>query len=191
MRELEKERTRLRENLKSVETKQGIRPAEKPAKSEKPKQLKLGDSVRVLSMNHDAIVSSLPDKNGKLFVRMGILRTQVSLDDVILIGEDDSAAKAKGARRAGSAPSFSKAAGISPEINLIGNNVDEACAALSKYLDDALLAHLDPVRIIHGKGTGALREEIQKYLRTVPGVASVADENIRFGGTGVTIVTLD
>ena len=188
MRELEKERTRLRENLKSVETKQGIRPAEKPAKSAKPKQLKLGDSVRVLSMNHDAIVSSLPDKNGKLFVRMGILRTQVSLDDVILIGEDDSAAKAKGARRAGSAPSFSKAAGISPEINLIGNNVDEACAALSKYLDDALLAHLDPVRIIHGRGTGALKKGIREYLRKQKFIKSYKDAEFDDGGEAVTVV---
>jgi len=195
MRELEKERTRLRENLKNVESKGGIRAAKVPgrdAKPAKPKQLKLGDSVQVISMNHSAIVSSLPDKNGKLFVRMGILRTQVSVDDVALLEDrNESGGSRGGKKRSGgiSAPSFSKAANISPEINLIGMNVDEATGALDKYLDDALLAHLDSVRVIHGRGTGALKKGIHAWLKKQSYVKSFKQAEYDDGGEAVTVVT--
>ncbi len=192
MRELEKERTRIRENLKSVEKKTAIQPARRPsdAGNAKPLKLKLGDSVRVLSMNHSAIVSSLPDKNGKLFVRMGILRTQVNLDDLILIGEELPETGSGKRRHAGSfAPGFSKAASISPEINLIGKNVDEATAELDKYLDDALLAHLNSVRVIHGRGTGALKKGIHTWLRKQSYIKSFRQAEFDDGGEAVTVVT--
>lgn len=191
MRELEKERTKLRENLKSVESKGGISGAKSPVKREKPLKLKVGDDVRVLSMNHNAIVSSLPDKNGKLFVRMGILRTQVSVDDIIPIGEDrpDGTGKSRQAGGGGFAKSFGKAASISPEINLIGKNVDEATAELDKYLDDALLSHLNSVRVIHGRGTGALKKGIHAWLRKQSYVKSFKQAEYDDGGEAVTIVT--
>lgn len=191
MRELEKERSRLRENLKKVEKTDSLRPAKCPekTKSEKPLKLKLGDSVRVISMNHSAIVSSLPDKNGKLFVRMGILRTQVSVDDLIPL-EEESSGSTKGRQSSGSfAPGFSKAASISPEINLIGLNVDEATAKLDKYLDDALLAHLNSVRVIHGRGTGALKKGIHNWLRKQSYIKSYKQAEYDDGGDAITVVT--
>jgi DNA mismatch repair protein MutS2 len=77
------------------------------------------------------------------------------------------------------------------EIDLRGARLQEALEAVMHYCDDAQMLGVRNVRIIHGKGTGVLREEIQKYLRTVPGVASVADEDIRHGGTGVTLVEFE
>ena len=191
MRQLEKERTKLRESLKTVESKGGIQGAAAPVKRDKPLKLKVGDDVRVLSMNHNAIVSSLPDKNGKLYVRMGILRTQVSVDDIIPIGEDRSDGTRKGRQAGGTAftPSFGKSASISPEINLIGKNVDEATAELDKYLDDALLAHLNSVRVIHGRGTGALKKGIHAWLRKQSYVKSFKQAEYDDGGEAVTVVT--
>ena len=160
-------------------------------KRDKPLKLKVGDDVRVLSMNHNAIVSSLPDKNGKLYVRMGILRTQVSVDDIIPIGEDRSDGTRKGRQAGGTGftPSFGKSASISPEINLIGKNVDEATAELDKYLDDALLAHLNSVRVIHGRGTGALKKGIHAWLRKQSYVKSFKQAEYDDGGEAVTVVT--
>lgn len=192
-RELEKERTKLREGLKAVDTPRTTGPAErgkKPQHREKPLKLRPGDSVQVLSMNHSAIVSSLPDKNGKLFVRMGILRTQVSVDDIVPIGESVQDGTAKSRQASGSfAPSFAKASTISPEINLIGLTVDEAVSELDKYLDDALLAHLSSVRVIHGRGTGALKKGIQNWLRKQSYVKSYKQAEYDDGGDAVTVVT--
>ncbi|WP_308682825.1 endonuclease MutS2 [Stomatobaculum longum] len=186
LRELEKERTGLRERLKSVEK---TAPKKKTVKAAKPAVLHIGDSVRVLSMDHDAIVSTLPDKNNRLFVRMGVLRTQVSADDVVLIEEE--AASAKGAKRgySGAAPTFGKASHISPEINLIGKTVDEALGELDKYLDDALLAHLNSVRVIHGRGTGALKKGVLAWLKKQPYVKKFEDAHFDDGGEAVTVVT--
>jgi len=201
LRELEKERTKIREGLKGVESKGGIKAAEKPEKKAKTRPLKLGDSVQVLSMNHTAIVSSLPDKNNRLFVRMGILRTQVSLDDLVLLEDDDSGSgfgagrgrsgqKGQGGRGGFTAKGFSKAADISPEINLIGKTVDEATAELSKYLDDAILSHLNSVRVIHGRGTGALKKGILAWLKKQSCVKSFKNAEYDDGGDAVTVVTL-
>ena len=186
LRELEKERTGLREKLKSVEK---TAPKKKAVKAAKPAVLHIGDSVRVLSMDHDAIVSTLPDKNNRLFVRRGVLRTQVSADDVVLIEEE--AASAKGAKRgySGAAPTFGKASHISPEINLIGKTVDEALGELDKYLDDALLAHLNSVRVIHGRGTGALKKGVLAWLKKQPYVKKFEDAHFDDGGEAVTVVT--
>ena len=186
LRELEKERSGLRDKLKSVEK---TAPKKKAVKAAKPAVLHIGDSVRVLSMDHEAIVSTLPDKNNRLFVRMGVLRTQVSADDVVLIEEE--AAVSKGARqsRSGGAPSFGKASHISPEINLIGKTVDEALGELDKYLDDALLAHLNSVRVIHGRGTGALKKGLLAWLKKQPYVKKCEDAHFDDGGEAVTVVT--
>jgi len=188
-RALEKERGNLREGLKAVETPSGIHAAKPSAASGKPPKLKLGDSVKILSMNHTAIVSSLPNEKGNLFVRMGILRTQVNIGDVELI--DDGEVPSGGGKSSSYAGggSFAKAAEISPEINLIGLNVDDACAALDKYLDDCILSHLSVVRIIHGRGTGALKKGIHEYLRKQSFIKSYKQAEFDDGGEAVTVVT--
>jgi mutS2 family protein len=186
LRELEKERSGLRDKLKSVEK---TAPKKKAVKAAKPAVLHIGDSVRVLSMDHEAIVSTLPDKNNRLFVRMGVLRTQVSADDVVLIEEEAAVSKGAKQSRSGGAPSFGKASHISPEINLIGKTVDEALGELDKYLDDALLAHLNSVRVIHGRGTGALKKGLLAWLKKQPYVKKCEDAHFDDGGEAVTVVT--
>ena len=186
LRELEKERSGLRDKLKSVEK---TAPKKKTVKAAKPAVLHIGDSVRVLSMDHEAIVSTLPDKNNRLFVRMGVLRTQVSADDVVLIEEEAAVSKGAKQSRSGGAPSFGKASHISPEINLIGKTVDEALGELDKYLDDALLAHLNSVRVIHGRGTGALKKGLLAWLKKQPYVKKCEDAHFDDGGEAVTVVT--
>lgn len=185
LRELEKERSGLRDKLKSVEK----TAPKKTVKAAKPAVLHIGDSVRVLSMDHEAIVSTLPDKNNRLFVRMGVLRTQVSADDVVLIEEEAAVSKGAKQSRSGGAPSFGKASHISPEINLIGKTVDEALGELDKYLDDALLAHLNSVRVIHGRGTGALKKGLLAWLKKLPYVKKCEDAHFDDGGEAVTVVT--
>lgn len=185
LRELEKERSGLRDKLKSVEK----TAPKKAVKAAKPAVLHIGDSVRVLSMDHEAIVSTLPDKNNRLFVRMGVLRTQVSADDVVLIEEEAAVSKGAKQSRSGGAPSFGKASHISPEINLIGKTVDEALGELDKYLDDALLAHLNSVRVIHGRGTGALKKGLLAWLKKQPYVKKCEDAHFDDGGEAVTVVT--
>lgn len=186
LRELEKERSGLRDKLKSVEK---TAPKKKAVKAAKPAVLHIGDSVRVISMDHEAIVSTLPDKNNRLFVRMGVLRTQVSADDVVLIEEEAAVSKGAKQSRSGGAPSFGKASHISPEINLIGKTVDEALGELDKYLDDALLAHLNSVRVIHGRGTGALKKGLLAWLKKQPYVKKCEDAHFDDGGEAVTVVT--
>ena len=121
--------------------------------------------MKVLSMNLTGTVSSLPDAKGNLFVQMGILRSQVNISDLEII-EEPMTITAKQMRRTSTGKvKMSKSLAVSPEINLLGKTVDEAIAELDKYLDDAYIAHVSPVRIVHGKGTGALRNGIHSYLK--------------------------
>ena len=180
---LEEQRTRLREsinkNTKANEIKQNT------IKAKKPKELKLGDSVHVISLNLDGIVSSLPNQSGNFFVQMGILRSQVNISDVALVEEPSTKPESKTRTRSSS---MVKSATISTEINVIGKNVDEACSELDKYLDDALLAHLPGVRIIHGRGTGALQKGIHAYLKRQTFIKSYSLADFNEGGNAVTIV---
>src|SRR5699024_5860313 len=114
-----------------------------------PKKLRLGDSVKVLSMNLKGTVHTLPDAKGNLFVQMGILRYQVNIKDLVLL-EDENPATARTSKTGAGKLKMSKTLSVSPEINLIGMTVDEAMSVLDKYLDDAYLAHLKSVRIVHG-----------------------------------------
>lgn len=183
--ELEKEREKLRESLKKLEKKPALKISKKNS-AKKPKHLRCGDSVYVHSMNLKGTVSSLPNDKGKLYVQMGILRSQVSLDDIELI--DDTPADNVKVYTGSKGASLMKASHISPEINVIGMNVDEACSALDKYLDDALLSHLKYVRIIHGRGTGALQKGIHAYLKKQPYIKSYHLAEYDDGGNAVTIV---
>ena len=184
--EMEAERARLRERIKKTEKTASNDAKKKPKKLLKASDLHLGDSVRVLSLNLNGTVSSLPDAKGNLYVQMGILRSQVKLSDLELI--DEAVITTKQFKKTGSGKiRMSKSASVSTEINLIGMTVDEALAHLDKYLDDAYLAHLPSVRIVHGKGTGALRKAVQGQLKRNKYVKSYRLGEFGEGDAGVTI----
>lgn len=185
--ELEKERERLRQKMAKTQTGMKIEP-KKPKKQHKPSDFRLGESVKVLSMNLKGTVSSLPDAKGNLFVQMGILRSQVNISDLEIIDEPLSATEKQFHRTSSGKMKMSKSMSVSPEINLLGKTVDEALAELDKYLDDAYLSHLSPVRIVHGKGTGALRNGIHNYLKRQKHVKSYRLGAFGEGDAGVTIV---
>ena len=185
--ELEKERERLRKQMEKTQSKTKIEP-KKPSKVHKPSDFHLGDSVKVLSMNLKGSVSSLPDAKGNLFVQMGILRSQVHMSDLEIIDEPLSDTEKKFHRTSAGKMKMNKSMSIRPEINLLGKTVDEAIAELDKYLDDAYLSHVSPVRIVHGKGTGALRNGIHNYLKRLKYVKSYRLGEFGEGDAGVTIV---
>ena len=189
-RAMEQERNRLREKMSSVEKNLTIKPAKKAAASKQlqAKDIHLGDSVRVLSMNLKGTVSSLPNAKGDLFVQMGIMRSQVNLRDLELI-PDVETVNPRTTRTGTGKIKMSKSASVSTEINLLGKTVDEALAELDKYLDDAYLSHMPSVRVVHGKGTGALRKAVHNYLRRQKHVASYRLGEFGEGDAGVTIVT--
>ena len=185
--EMERERERLRKKLKETSASNGLK-TQKQSKAYKPSDFKLGESVKVLSMNLTGTVSSLPDAKGNLYVQMGILRSQVNISDLEIVEEVNPYAvkSKKGSGR--SQMRMSKSLSVRPEINLLGKTVDEAIAELDKYLDDALLSHLNSVRVVHGKGTGALRKGIHQYLKRQKYVKSYHLAEFGEGDAGVTIV---
>lgn len=188
---LEEERGKIRDNLKKVESKLTLKQETKPHKAINPKNLRIGDGVKVLSMNLKGTVSTLPDAQGNLFVQMGILRSRVNINDLELLQENSVSAPGLQTSRKGSGSSgikMSKSASISSEINLLGMTVDEAIAHLDKYLDDAYIAHLSQVRVVHGKGTGALRAGIHKHLKKLKHVKEFRLAEYGEGDAGVTIV---
>ena len=186
--EMEAERARLRERMKKTEKALSQPKEQKPRRALKPSDIHLGDTVRVLSLNLQGTVSSLPDARGSLFVQMGILRSQVKLSDLELVEEAVITSKQFQKSSTGKIK-MSKSASVSTEINLIGMTVDEALAHLDKYLDDAYLAHLPSVRIVHGKGTGALRKAVQGLLKRNKYVKSYRLGEFGEGDAGVTIAT--
>ena len=189
---MERERERLRQKMKKTE-KAMQQKVEKPAKEHKASDFHLGDSVKVLSMNLTGIVNSLPDSRGNVTVQMGILRSQIPMSDLQIIEEQPAYAAAQ-AKKSGTGKGkvkMNKSLSVSSEINLLGKTVDEAVAELDKYLDDAILAHLSTVRVVHGKGTGALRAGIHEYLRRQKKhVKSYRLGAFGEGDAGVTIVEL-
>ena len=187
--ELEKERERLRKKIKDTSASASLK-TNKPKKTYKPSDFKLGESVKVLSMNLTGTIGSLPDARGNVTVQMGILRSQVNISDLEIIEEVSPYAPKRMNRTAKSKIKMSKSLSVSPEINLLGKTVDEAVAELDKYLDDALLSHLNSVRVVHGKGTGALRKGIHEYLRRQKHVKSYRLAEFGEGDAGVTIVEL-
>ena len=186
MKDLEKARAGLRDKINQKNEKLVMK-AEKPKGKElKPEQLKLGDSVKILSMGLKGTVNSLPDAKGNLFVMCGIMRTQTNIKDLALVDEATITTPALNRTNTGKIK-MSKSFSVSTEINLLGKTVDEALAELDKYLDDAYLAHLPSVRIVHGKGTGALRKAVQNHLRRVKYVKSFRLGEFGEGDAGVTI----
>ena len=192
LKDLEKTRDRLRGEIGKKNEKLALKTQEpKKGRQIKPEQLKIGDSVKILSMGLNGTVSSLPDHKGNLFVQCGIMRSQANVKDLVY-AEAEAAPAASVLQRKPSAAGkvkMSKSFSISPEINLLGKTVDEALAELDKYLDDAYLAHLSTVRVVHGKGTGALRSAVQSHLKRVKYVKSYRLGEYGEGDAGVTIVT--
>ena len=184
--EMEKQRTNIREKMAANEKKSSKEKETAIYNPKVPKKLRIGDSVKVLSMNLTGTVHSLPNAKGDLFVQMGILRSQVNIKDLVLI-EDAAPGSKKYAKTGAGKLKMSKSASVSTEINLIGKTVDEAIALLDKYLDDAYLAHLPSVRIVHGKGTGALRSAVQSHLKRQSYIKSFHLGEFGEGDAGVTI----
>ena len=187
--EMEKERERLRQKIKTTQADAAVK-APKQKKKYKASDFKLGESVKVLSMNLTGTIHSLPDSRGNVTVQMGILRSQVNISDLEIIEEPAPYSSKKFSRTSKSSMKMGKSLSVSPEINLLGKTVDEAVAELDKYLDDALLSHLNTVRVVHGKGTGALRKGIHEYLRRQKHVKSYRLAEFGEGDAGVTIVEL-
>ena len=185
---VEKERQNLKKRMSKAENGMSSRQQkQKPKKQLKPSDLSLGDTVKVLSLNLKGTVSSHPDSRGYLFVQMGIIRSKVHISDLELV--DEPVITTPSMQRTGAGKiRMSKAASISTEINLLGKTVDEAVAELDKYLDDAYIAHMKSVRIVHGKGTGALRKGVHNYLKRQKHVASFRLGEFGEGDAGVTIV---
>ena len=187
VRELEQHRTKTREMIQDTLPKDAVKEPVKKVSAES-KELKPGDKVLVLPLGVQGIVSTAPDARGELYVQVGILRSQFKISDLEKLedqGAPDSTKKAP--RASASSGEFGKAAMISPEINLIGMNQDDASAALEKYLDDAYLSHLKTVRIVHGRGTGALRNAVQRLLKQSVYIKSYRLGTIGEGDSGVTI----
>ncbi len=196
IKDLEKARTKIRDKVSEKNNKLSITDAKPTHKLLKPSQLKLGDFVKVVTMGLKGTVSTLPDAKGDLFVQCGIIRSKVNIKDLVLAQEETMSGIASYKKRysgmnSGSGSnriSMSKAATLSPEINLLGKTVDEAIAELDKYLDDAYLSHAPSVRIVHGKGTGALRQAVSQHLKRVSYVKSFHLGEYGEGDAGVTIV---
>lgn len=194
LKDLEKTRDRLRGEIGKKNEKLAIKSKEKPSDGKKPapKQLKIGDHVKILSMGLSGTVSTLPDHKGNLFIQCGSMRSQANIKDLIYAQEPPSSLPGQALRQKVSETGkvkMSKSFSISPEINLLGKTVDEAIAQLDKYLDDAYLAHLSSVRVVHGKGTGALRNAVQNHLKRIKYVKSYRLGEYGEGDAGVTIVT--
>lgn len=185
--DMENERNLIRERLGKAEEKLVIKQQRTAVKKHKPKDFKIGDSVNVISLGLKGTVSTLPNAKGDLFVQMGILRSQVNISDLELIDEEVIKGPNLGRTQSGKIK-MSKSMTISPEINIIGKTVDEALPLVDKYLDDAYLAHLPKVSIIHGRGTGALKNAVHTHLKKTKYVSSFRVGGFGEGDQGVTIV---
>lgn len=185
--DLEKHRSDLRKKMDKTGKKVALKTPQKQKSTLRPQDLSLGDSVKVMSLNVKGTVSSKPDSKGMLFVQMGILRSKVHISDLQLIDEPVITGPALSRTGAGKIK-MNKSASVRTEINLLGKTVDEAVSELDKYLDDAYLAHLSSVRIVHGKGTGALRKGVHNYLKRLKYVQDFHLAEFGEGDAGVTIV---
>ena len=205
MASMERTRSKLREQVSKKNEKLSRHEEEQPHGKLKASDLHVGDKVRVISMGLTGIVTALPDSKGKVSVRCGIMNSKAALSDLSLIEEDafgnpvrknTRSSIKKAFENAGGAGNkqrdldFSRNQSISPELNLLGMTTDEALNELDKYLDDARMSHLSSVRIVHGKGTGALRKAVHNYLRKQKWIKNYRLGDFGEGDAGVTIVQL-
>lgn len=185
--ELEKQRQRIKDNINKVDKGRILKP-QAPARQHKASDFHIGDRVHVASLNLDGTVHTLPNQKGELNVTIGIMNYNVNMSDLTIIEEASEMRKLKQKSSGIGKLKMSKTASISPEINLIGMTSDEAIMTLDKYLDDAFLSHISPVRIVHGKGSGVLRNAVHNYLKRQKHVKSFRLGSFGEGDYGVTIV---
>lgn len=188
MRTMEEKRGKLRDKIKDY-NKAGVSNTPARTSNHKAKDFHIGDAVEVISMNAKGTVTSLPDSKGIVTVQMGILSSKLPISDLIILQDKGFVTEAERSRTK-SRSITGKAMTFSPELNVMGKTVDEAIMAIDKYLDDAVLSHMNKVTIIHGKGTGALRKGIHQYLKKHPLVKSFRAGEFGEGEYGVTIVEL-
>ena len=186
MKDMEQERSKLRDKMNSLEKDMSLKQKNAQTNHKVPKKLRIGDTVKVLSMNLTGTVHTLPNEKGDLYVQMGILRSLVNIKDLVLVEETPVLGNKKKSTGAGKIK-MAKSASVSTEINLIGKTTDEAIALLDKYLDDAYIAHMPSVRIVHGKGTGALRNAVHNHLKRLKYIKSYRLGEFGEGDAGVTI----
>lgn len=186
MKDMEQERSKLRDKMNSLEKDMSLKQKNAQTNHKVPEKLRIGDTVKVLSMNLTGTVHTLPNEKGDLYVQMGILRSLVNIKDLILVEETPVLGNKKKSTGAGKIK-MAKSASVSTEINLIGKTTDEAIALLDKYLDDAYIAHMPSVRIVHGKGTGALRNAVHNHLKRLKYIKSYRLGEFGEGDAGVTI----
>ena len=194
MRTMEEKRSSLRNKIKDYE-KAGASETKKQTSNHKASDFHIGDTVQVLSMGTRGTITKLPNNKGIAGVQMGIISAMLPISDLLIIPESTISVngekqKYAGRRAGGDHTTVNKAKTFSPELNVMGKTVDEACFEIDKYLDDAVLAHISRVTIIHGKGTGALRKGIWQYLKNHPLVQSYRSGEFGEGEYGVTIVDL-
>ena len=195
IKELERKRQKVRDKISEKNERLSLKESVDARKNNSnkgfdPKKLKKGDTVKILSMGLKGIVNTLPDAKGNLFVQCGIMRTQTNINDIAPVQEESITAPGYSRKTSSSSGiKMSKSLSVSTEINLLGRTVDEALAELDKYLDDAYLAHLPSVRVVHGKGTGALRKAVHNHLRRLKYVKEYRLGEYGEGDAGVTIVT--
>lgn len=185
--EMERTRTALGKNIANKDSALAERTKKKKHKKLAPDELNIGDEVHVVSFGLDGTITSLPDSNNMVGVSMGMLSSSVPISDIVL-NKSVAEVKKEESRVTTSGYKLSKAAYIHPELNLIGQKVIDAIPMLDKYLDDAYLSHLAQVTIIHGRGTGALRNAIHAHLKQVSYVKSFRIGEYGEGDHGVTIV---
>nr|WP_289767080.1 endonuclease MutS2 [uncultured Acetatifactor sp.] len=195
IKELEKKRQKVRDKINEKNERLSVGGNSLKAPEKKtidPKKLKKGDTVKIVSMGLKGTVSTLPDAKGGLFVQCGIIRTRTNVKDLVYAEEEAVSTPPLKRSSSGSGSGkikMSKSLSVSTEINLLGKTVDEALSVLDKYLDDAYLAHLPSVRVVHGKGTGALRNAVHGHLKRLKYVQEYRLGEYGEGDSGVTIVT--
>lgn len=192
MKDLEKARDKVRGKQKDNADKMSVKADDKPRKQLTAKDIKLGYDVKILSMGLKGTVASMPDDKGNLFVQCGIMKTKTNLSDLVIIDDSPIVPNKKQLnvnknKSEASKIKMSKSYSVSSEINLLGRTVDEALYELDKYLDDAYLAHIPSVRIVHGKGTGALRSAVWSKLKKTKYIESYRQGEFGEGDAGVTI----
>lgn len=190
MKDLEREREKIRGAISNKNEKLSLK-KEKPVaiKAVKAEDLKVGDPVKIVTMGMTGTIATLPDNKGNVYVMCGALRTQTKVSNLERISQAPETPKISSKTSSAASVKNAKAYSISSEINLLGKTTDEAIYELDKYLDDAYMAHLSTVRVVHGKGTGALRAAVQRYLKKQPHVAEFRAGEYGEGDAGVTIVT--
>jgi DNA mismatch repair protein MutS2 len=199
--ELDRERSKLNKHISDKNQKLSVAASDKDKghKILKESQIRLGDSVKIVSMGLKGTVSTMPDKSGNMFVQCGIIRTRTNIKDIVLVADEEEkkitkkfkmdASTFENNRSKGRKLDLSKGRDIHHEVNLIGMNSDDAVHEMEQYLDQAYMSHLPSVRVVHGKGSGILRQAVQQRLRSIPYVKSFKLGEYGEGDSGVTIVT--